>query len=63
MVAERLGREHIELDRLHWGENCRSFPIFREKVEELVARDEAAHARSAMAVAVMRSGSEESVID
>ena len=38
-LAERLGREHIELDRLHWGENWSQLPDFREKVEALVARD------------------------
>jgi energy-coupling factor transporter ATP-binding protein EcfA2 len=38
-LAERLGREHIELDRLHWGENWSRLPDFRARVEALVARD------------------------
>jgi adenylate kinase family enzyme len=38
-LAERLGREHIELDRLHWGENWSVRAGFRDEVEKLVARD------------------------
>ena len=39
-LAQRFGREHIELDRLHWGENWTHRPDFREQVEALVAREE-----------------------
>jgi AAA domain-containing protein len=38
-LAERLGREHVELDRLHWGENWSRREDFQQQVEEIIARD------------------------
>ena len=40
VLARRLGREHIEIDRLHWGEGWSRRPDFREKVEALVGREQ-----------------------
>ena len=38
-LAKRLGREHIELDRLHWGENWSKREDFQQQVEAIIARD------------------------
>lgn len=39
-LAGRLGREHIELDRLHWGENWSHREDFQQQVEALAAREQ-----------------------